>query len=103
VGVHGVDVVGLEIGVAERIADRGDDRRAVRARAGAVEAVAPFAAAQLVAQDRRPAGLAAAAFSSTRAAPPSPMTKPSRFLEKGLDAPSGFSFWVESADSRRSG
>ena len=28
------------------------------------------------------------------------MTNPSRFLEKGLDAASGFSFWVESAESR---
>src|SRR6516162_11616131 len=27
------------------------------------------------------------------------MTKPSRFLENGFDAPSGGSFWVESADS----
>ena len=27
------------------------------------------------------------------------MTKPSRFLEKGFEAPSGFSFWVESAES----
>ncbi len=47
---------------------------------------------------RAPRARAASAFSSTSAAAPSPMTKPSRFLEKGFAAPSGGSFCVDRAD-----
>src|SRR5918997_1396942 len=39
------------------------------------------------------------AFSRTSAPAPSPMTKPSRFLENGFAAPSGGSFWVDRADN----
>src|SRR5215213_5963486 len=47
-----------------------------------------------------PRARAASAFSSTSAAAPSPMTKPSRFFAKGLAAASGGWLWVDSAESR---
>ncbi len=46
-----------------------------------------------------PRALAASALSSTSAAPPSPMTNPSRFFENGFEAVSGLSFCVDRADS----
>ena len=99
VSVDRVDLVRGEPGIVDRLADRGDDRGAVRARARAVEAVALLAAAEHVAEDRgAPRPRALSASSRTSAAAPSPMTKPSRFLENGFAAPSGGSFWVESAD-----
>ena len=77
-----------------------DDRRAVGLGAGAVEIVGLFAAAAQDAENRR--RRAPSRFRAIPApAPPAPsaMTKPSRSLEKGLDAFSGGSFWVDSADS----
>ena len=54
------------------------------------------------AQDAEHVGAAATALSSdssTSAPAPSARTKPSRSFEKGLEAFSGTSFWVDSADS----
>jgi hypothetical protein len=46
-----------------------------------------------------PRACALSSDSMTKAPAPSAMTKPSRSLEKGLEAFSGTSFWVDSADS----
>src|SRR5436190_1572023 len=46
-----------------------------------------------------PRAVADSRLSITRAPAPSAITKPSRFLENGFDAPPGGSFCVDSADS----
>ena len=76
---------GVKAGVGQRVADAADDRLAVRARARAVEGVGHLAAA--VRSRRgfwRRAPWRIRRLSSTSAPAPSAMTKPSRFLAKGL-------------------
>jgi hypothetical protein len=64
-----------------------------------VEIVGLLAAAAQDAETDAPRASALSSDSSTRAAAPSAMTKPSRSLENGFDAFSGGSFCVDSADS----
>ena len=86
-GAMGVDVVDLvrrKVGIGERVPDGRDDRRAVRARPGAVEIRRPSRRSRAVAEDRAPRALAVSAFSSTSAAPPSPMHETVAVLGEGL-------------------
>ena len=89
VRVDVVDVVGVDAGIGERVAHAADDRRAVRAGAGAVENRRPSRRSPRGCRARsRRARVARSQLSSTRAPAPSASTKPSRSFENGFDAPS---------------
>ena len=100
VRVDVVDVVRREAGIVDRVADRGDDRRRRPGSSGCGGSRRPSRRSRARSRgSSAPRARAASAFSSTSAAAPSPMTKPSRFFEKGFEAASGGSFWVDSAES----